>query len=66
MTLVPDRKENIKQKIMAIERRLFRYERALESCKIAGCSHAVKLNHELEMIKKAASEIIGEIDGIDG
>ena len=65
MNLVPDRKENIRQKVMAIERRIFRYERGLESCMLAGCSHAVKLNHELDMIKKAASEIIEEIDGID-
>ena len=45
---------------MAIQGRLVRYEKALENCKRQNCPNATKLIHELDMIKKAASEIIEE------
>lgn len=62
MILAPNSKEKIIGKVMAIQGRLIRYERIVGNCQRQNCPNATKLIHELDMIKKAASEIIEEVE----
>lgn len=49
------------KKAAAIQGRIERVERILEQCKKLHCPLGNKIKHEIEMIQKAASEIIEEV-----
>ena len=65
MTLTPDQKEKVIQKVMAIDGRIGRAGNMLDKCERLRCPIAKNLGHELDMIRKATSGIIEEVNATD-
>ena len=62
MTLTPNQKERIIQKVLAIGGRVNGLKEKLEGCKNLKCPCEEKMRRYVEAIGKAASEINKELD----
>lgn len=61
MTLIPDKKEKIIQKALAIQMRAIRLRKKILPVLTNWQKMNLRIEHEIEMIEKAAPGIIGEV-----